>query len=89
MRFKNKYETLIAQYRKIIADDNRMLSDQNKEIVRLKEELKHAKSLIGLYEACLNKGIKVDFPDVTGKGGKSVQNGSKGFNDDDIDFSDY
>ena len=83
MRFKNKYETIIAQYRKIIADDNRMLSDQNKEIVRLKEELKHAKSLIGLYEACLTKGIKVDFPDVTGgkKGGNSISG--------DIDFSDY
>ena len=83
MKFKNKYDTLLAQYRKIIEDDNRMLSDQNKEIVRLKEELKHAKSLIGLYEACLTQGIKVDFPDVTGgkKGGNSL-NG-------DVDFSDF
>ena len=83
MKFNNKYDILIAQYRKIIEDDNRMLSDQNKEIVRLKEELKHAKSLIGLYEACLTQGIKVDFPDVTG--------GKKGGNDlnGDIDFSDF
>ena len=83
MKFKNRYDTILAQYRKIIEDDNRMLSDQNKEIVRLKEELKHAKSLIGLYEACLTQGIKVDFPDVTG--GKKGGNNLNG----DVDFSDF
>lgn len=82
MRFKNKYETLIAQYRKIIADDNRMLSDQNKEIVRLKEELKHAKRLLGLYEACIMTGTKIDFPDSKRKGGNADNTG-------DIDFSDF
>ena len=81
--FNKKENIEINNLRKKIEDDTRLLSDQNREIVRLKEELKHAKSLIGLYEACLTKGIKVDFPDVTGgkKGGNSLSG--------DIDFSDF
>ena len=86
---RRKLEQLIEKYRSIINDDNRLLMEQNKKIVRLEEELKQAKHLIGLYEACINNGIKVDFPDTTGKGGNSVQNGSKGFNDGNIDFSDF
>lgn len=40
---------------------------QNKLIVQLNEEVKHYQKLIGLYEACLKHGIKIDFPDVTGR----------------------
>ena len=79
---KQEQELLIKHLKKVIEDDNRMLSEQNKEIVRLQEELKHAKSLLGLYEACLITGTKIDFPDVTGKGGNAVNSG-------DIDFSDF
>ena len=79
---KQEQTALIENLNKIITDDKRMLSDQNKEIVRLQEELKHAKSLLGLYEACLMTGTKIDFPDVTGKGGNAVNSG-------DIDFSDF
>lgn len=79
---KKEQTALIENLKKIIADNNRMLSEQNKEIVRLQEELKHAKSLLGLYEACLMTGTKIDFPDVTGKGGNAVNTG-------DIDFSDF
>ena len=46
---------------------------QNKLIVQLNEEVKHYQKLIGLYEACLKHGTKIDFPDVTGrvKGGSN------------------
>lgn len=40
---------------------------QNKLIVQLNEEIKHYQKLIGLYEACLKHGTKIDFPDVTGR----------------------
>jgi galactose mutarotase-like enzyme len=61
---KPNYDVLLETYKRMVADDNRMLTEQNKEIVRLQEELKHAKRLWGLYEACLNKGVKIDFPDA-------------------------
>lgn len=81
-----KNKVLIEEMKRIISDDNRMLTEQNKEIIRLQEENKQLKHLLGLYEACINKGVKVDFPDVTGKGGKKVQNGSKGFNAENIKY---
>ena len=40
---------------------------QNKLIVQLNEEIKHYQKLVGLYEACLKHGTKIDFPDVTGR----------------------
>ena len=40
---------------------------QNKLIVQLNEEVKHYQKLVGLYEACLKHGTKIDFPDVTGR----------------------
>lgn len=82
--FGKKESIEVANLKKKIEDDTRLLSDQNREIVRLKEELKHAKRLLGLYEACIMTGTKIDFPDVTG--------GKKGGNDEagnDIDFSDF
>ena len=82
--FNKKESAEVANLRKKIEDDTRMLSDQNREIVRLKEELKHAKRLLGLYEACIMTGTKIDFPDVTG--GKKGENNNAGNN---IDFSDF
>lgn len=79
-------KALIESLQATIAKDNQILSDQNKEIVRLQEENRQLRHLLGLYESCINKGIKIDFPDVTGKGGKTVQNGSKGFNTDNIKY---
>ena len=79
---RNELEHLINSYKKIIADDNLMLTQQNKVIVSLQEENRQLKKLLELYEACINKGVKIDFPNVTGKGGKTVQKGSKGFNED-------
>lgn len=72
--------------RSLITKQNGIIEAQNKVITRLKEEVSQCDKLIGLYEACINKGVKIDFPDVTGKGGKMVQNGSKGFNEDNTLF---
>lgn len=79
---RSKYDAMIENMKKIIADDNRMLTEQNKEIVRLQEELKHAKRLLGLYEACIMTGTKIDFPNSTVKGGNADNTG-------EIDFSDF
>ena len=57
--------------------------NQNKLIVALKEENRQQDKLISFYEACINQGVKIDFPDVTG-GGKE-DNDISG----DIDFSDF
>ena len=83
---RKELEHLINSYKKIITDDNLFISQQSKVIVGLQEENKQLRKLLDLYEACINKGVKIDFPDVTGKGGKTVQNGSKGFNADNIKY---
>lgn len=61
-------KALIDSLQATIAEDNRLLSEQNKVIVRLQEENKQLRHLLGLYEACINKGIKIDFPNSTGDG---------------------
>lgn len=78
----SKLDEIIATYKSIIDDDMRRLKEQNREIVRLSEELRQAKHLIGLYEACIQKGVKIDFPNSTVKGGNADNTG-------DIDFSDF
>ena len=79
---REEFEKVIEKYKKIIADDELMMNQQNKVIVGLQEENKQLRKLLDLYEACINKGIKIDFPDVTG-GGKELNNSG------DIDFSDF
>ena len=79
---KKELEHLINNYKKIISDDNLLLSQQNKVIVGLQEENRQLRKLLDLYEACINKGIKIDFPDVTG--GRKEDNISG-----NIDFSDF
>ena len=83
---RRKLEHLIETYRKIINDDNRLLMEQNKKIVGLEEELKQAKHLIGLYEACINKGVKIDFPNSEEKERTADDTG---IDTDNIDFSDF
>ena len=65
---KKELEHLINSYKKIISDDNMIISQQNKVIVGLKEENKQLRKLLNLYEACINKGVKIDFPNSTGGG---------------------
>jgi len=67
---------------KLIEDSSNLILRQNKMIHQMQEESKQQEKLIGLYEACINKGIKVDFPDVTG--GRKEDNISG-----NIDFSDF
>ena len=50
-----KYEALIETYRDIIRKGNETITKQDKEITRLKK-------LLGLYEACVTKGVDIDFP---------------------------
>ena len=50
-----KYEALIDTYRDIIRKSNETITKQDKEIKRLKK-------LLGLYEACVTKGVDIDFP---------------------------
>lgn len=55
---KKKYERL----RQMINSADKALLRQNSLICKLNEENKHLTHLLGLYEACLSKGVKVDFP---------------------------
>lgn len=58
------------QYNKmcsLIQKQNGIIEAQNKVITRLKEEVSQCDKLIGLYEACITKGVQIDFPDVTGR----------------------
>ena len=82
---KDQYNKMCS----LIAKQNGIIEAQNKVITRLKEEVSQCDKLIGLYEACITKGVQIDFPDVTGKGGKTVQNGSKGFNEEEFNFDDF
>ena len=50
-----KYEALLNPYRDIIRKNNEIITKQDKEIKKLKK-------LLGLYEACINKGVEIDFP---------------------------
>ncbi len=70
----------------LIKKQDGIIQAQNKVITRLKEEVNQCNKLIGLYEACISKGIKVDFPDVTGrvKGGSDVPDTDTEFNFDDF-----
>ena len=70
----------IEELKKTIKEYKQITMKQNKEIVMLGEELRHAKSLIGLYESCLMRGIKIDFPNSSVKGGNADNTG-------DFDFS--
>ena len=52
---KAKLESLIERYKNIIRRDNEIITRQDKEIKKLKK-------LLGLYEACITKGVDIDFP---------------------------
>lgn len=60
---KKKFEIMEQKIKQL---DN-IAVRQNKLIVHLNEEVKHYQKLVGLYEACLKHGTKIDFPDVTGR----------------------
>ena len=74
------YNALINKVQRLESFIERM----NKIILELDLECKHYQKLVGLYEACLKQGVKIDFPDVTGKGGKRCNNGTQNINQDNI-----
>lgn len=70
----------------LIKHQNDIINAERKVIERLKEEVKQCNKLIGLYEACLSKGIQVDFPDVTGRvKGEAVEPAT----DNEFNFDDF
>ena len=54
---KAKLESLIERYKDIIRRDNEIITKQDKEIKKLRK-------LLGLYEACITKGVDIDFPNT-------------------------
>ena len=78
---KVQYDALIRERDEL----KEIMLKQNKMIVALKEEVRQCNKLISLYEACINKGIQIDFPDVTGqeKGEEDIS-GTDEFNFDDF-----
>lgn len=69
---KKKYQEMLNA----IAHADDLLIKQNRMIVKLNEENRHLSKLVGLYEACLNKGVKVDFPGTDRKGDNKPDNNS-------------
>ena len=72
--FSNKkYDELLklcAEQNEIIKKQNAMIKQGREEVKQGREEVKQAMKLLDLYEACINKGVKIDFPNSTGGGGK-------------------
>lgn len=94
--FKKKYEIVKQAYDelyKTCIDQNNTIVNKDKEIIRLKEELRQAQHLIGLYEACISKGVKIDFPNSDRKGVNTANTGKManvGFDGETtIDFDDF
>ena len=78
---QKKYDAMV----KLIEKQHELLVKQNKMIKQGREEVKQAMKLLDLYEACITKGVKIDFPDVTGR----VKGGNTQPGTEDIDFSDF
>lgn len=74
---KQTYDNL----QKLIERQKILIIRQSRTISRLTEENNQREKLIGLYEACIQKGVKIDFPNSE-KGGNADNTG-------DIDFSDF
>ena len=75
---QKKYDEMV----KLIEEQNDVILRQNKMLKQAQEELRQATKLIGLYEACIQNGVKIDFPNSTVKGGNTDNTG-------EIDFSDF
>lgn len=60
---QKKYNSMV----KLIEESSDLILRQNKMIHQMQEEIKQQEKLIGLYEACITKGVQIDFPDVTGR----------------------
>lgn len=69
---QKKYNDMV----KLIEDSSNLILRQNKMIHQMQEEIKQQGKLIGLYEACINKGVQIDFPNSTGGGKEDIEDGT-------------
>ena len=60
----------------LIKKQDDIIKSQETIINRLKEEVHQSNKLIGLYEACINKGVKIDFPNSAGGGKEDIEDGT-------------
>lgn len=68
--------------KELVERTNRILDKLNQIVNDLNKENKHLRALVGLYEAAMTHGIKVDFPNST-KGDEEAPI------DGQIDFDDF
>ena len=61
---QKKYDELMD----LCKAQNETIVKLNKRLKQAIEEVRQATKLIGFYEACINKGVQVDFPNSTGDG---------------------
>ena len=69
---QKKYDELMD----LCKAQNETIVKLNKRLKQAIEEVSQATKLIGFYEACINKGVQVDFPNSTGGGKEDIEDGT-------------
>lgn len=69
---QKKYDELMD----LCKAQNETIIKLNKRLKQAIEEVRQATKLIGFYEACINKGVQVDFPNSTGGGKEDIVDGT-------------
>ena len=69
---QKKYDELMD----LCKAQNETIVKLNKRLKQAIEEVRQATKLIGFYEACINKGVQVDFPNSTGGGKEEIEDGA-------------
>ena len=69
---QKKYDELMD----LCKAQNETIVTLNKRLKQAIEEVRQATKLIGFYEACINKGVQVDFPNSTGGGKEDIEDGA-------------
>ena len=69
---QKKYDELMD----LCKAQNETIVKLNKRLKQAIEEVRQATKLIGFYEACINKGVQVDFPNSAGGGKEDIEDGT-------------
>lgn len=69
---QKKYDELMD----LCKAQNETIVTLNKRLKQAIEEVRQATKLIGFYEACINKGVQIDFPNSTGGGKEDIEDGT-------------
>ena len=69
---QKKYDELMD----LCKAQNETIVTLNKRLKQAIEEVRQATKLIGFYEACINKGVQVDFPNSTGGEKEDIEDGA-------------